>query len=319
MSRHVTRLVVVLAALALVLPAQAAAKKRRHHGVPPAAASTDRQRPALPEATPAPRQRPDLQSPLPEAAPVAREPQSLPETMPAPHPRPAVEAAQPEPRPSDAAEEVPDTGKAADPYGRNRLRSVGRHNWKDFENGASDAERQADAACRARLRQLGVAFEPQAPISDPAGCRVPFPLSVSKLSPDIALEPPGVMNCAMTEAAARFAQAVIAPAAQSAYGAALKSIANASAYVCRPRNGTAKLSEHAFGNALDMARFVLADGKAVDVKETADPRDAAFLATIRKAACGPFKTVLGPGSDADHAFHFHVDLAPRRNGGTFCQ
>jgi hypothetical protein len=40
---------------------------------------------------------------------------------------------------------------------------------------------------------------------------------------------------------------------------------------------------------------------------------------VRKAACGPFKTVLGPGSDADHALHFHFDLAPRRHGGTFCQ
>ena len=31
------------------------------------------------------------------------------------------------------------------------------------------------------------------------------------------------------------------------------------------------------------------------------------------------ETVLGPGSDADHALHFHFDLEPRRNGGTFCQ
>ncbi|TIS79786.1 MAG: extensin family protein, partial [Mesorhizobium sp.] len=44
-----------------------------------------------------------------------------------------------------------------------------------------------------------------------------------------------------------------------------------------------------------------------------------FLNAVRKAACGPFKTVLGPGSDADHSLHLHLDLAPRRNGGTFCQ
>ncbi|TIW21354.1 MAG: extensin family protein, partial [Mesorhizobium sp.] len=29
--------------------------------------------------------------------------------------------------------------------------------------------------------------------------------------------------------------------------------------------------------------------------------------------------VLGPGADADHALHFHLDLEPRRHGGTFCQ
>ncbi|RVC58123.1 extensin family protein, partial [Mesorhizobium sp. M00.F.Ca.ET.038.03.1.1] len=35
--------------------------------------------------------------------------------------------------------------------------------------------------------------------------------------------------------------------------------------------------------------------------------------------CGQFKTGLGPGSDAEHALHFHFDLEPRRNGSTFCQ
>ncbi len=148
---------------------------------------------------------------------------------------------------------------------------------------------------------------------------MPFPLLVSTLGPGIALEPAGVMNCPMAEAAAKFAQSVVAPAAKSAYGAELKSIANASAYVCRPRNGSSKLSEHAFGNAVDMARFVLADGTGIDVAATTGPKAGPFLAELRKAACGPFKTVLGPGSDADHANHFHFDLATRRNGSAFCQ
>jgi hypothetical protein len=57
----------------------------------------------------------------------------------------------------------------------------------------------------------------------------------------------------------------------------------------------------------------------MDVKADAPEAEAKFLDALRKAACGPFKTVLGPGSDADHALHFHFDLAPRRHGGTFCQ
>ena len=44
-----------------------------------------------------------------------------------------------------------------------------------------------------------------------------------------------------------------------------------------------------------------------------------FLGKVRSAACGPFKTVLGPGSDPDHELHFHLDLEPRRHNGTFCQ
>lgn len=45
----------------------------------------------------------------------------------------------------------------------------------------------------------------------------------------------------------------------------------------------------------------------------------AFLDAVRSAACGPFKTVLGPGTDADHATHFHFDMAARRNGATYCR
>ena len=107
------------------------------------------------------------------------------------------------------------------------------------------------------------------------------------------------------------------PRPNSATG--LKGISHASAYVCRPRNGTSKLSEHAFGNALDIASFTLTDGKTIAVEPGPEPDAGRFLDSLRAAACGPFKTVLGPGSDEDHALHFHFDLAPRRNGGTFCQ
>ena len=176
-----------------------------------------------------------------------------------------------------------------------------------------------ETACRARLRALGAVFEERPAQSDPAGCALPYPLAIKRLSAAIALEPEALMNCAMAEAAARFAADIISPAAKAEYGEELKSIGHASAYVCRPRNGGSELSEHAFGNALDIARFTLSKGTAVDVNLTPDPNAAKFLGAIRKAACGPFKTVLGPGSDADHALHFHFDLAPRRNGGTFCQ
>ncbi|MFU0506714.1 extensin-like domain-containing protein [Pseudaminobacter sp. NGMCC 1.201702] len=176
-----------------------------------------------------------------------------------------------------------------------------------------------EKACRARLRDLGVKFEERPPLSDPAGCALPWPLEIRSLGKDIELAPQAVMNCAIAETAARFARDVISPAAKTAYGEELKSIAQASAYVCRPRNGSQKLSEHAFGNALDIARFILSKGTEVDVSQTPDAKAAQFLDRIRKAACGPFKTVLGPGSDADHSLHFHFDLAPRKNGGTFCQ
>ena len=150
---------------------------------------------------------------------------------------------------------------------------------------------------------------------------MPHPLLVTGLPGGVTLQPGAVMNCAMAEATATFVRDVASPMASKEFGSPLKTLNQASAYVCRPRNGQTKLSEHAFGNALDWASMELVDGTRIDVRSprSSEPRRARLLAGIRGAACGPFKTVLGPGNDADHADHFHFDLAKRRNGGTFCQ
>lgn len=176
-----------------------------------------------------------------------------------------------------------------------------------------------ESACRARLKALGAEFEDLPAQSSAKGCALPFPIKLERLSATIDIAPDAIVNCATAEASALFAVKVIAPAAKAEFNEDLASVSQASGYVCRPRNGTKKLSEHAFGNALDISSFVLSKGTRINVEAAAPAKELEFLAMLRKAACGPFKTVLGPGSDADHALHFHFDLAPRRNGGTFCQ
>jgi hypothetical protein len=174
-------------------------------------------------------------------------------------------------------------------------------------------------ACLDGLAKLGVDYSVEQPVSDPMGCAIANPVTLKNLGKTIKLAPEALLDCPMALAAARFVQDVAAPEAKRTLGSDLASISQASAYVCRPRNGGTKLSEHAYGNALDIGSFGLADGKRVDVKAGVPEPEAKFLDAMRKAACGPFKTVLGPGSDADHALHFHFDLAPRRSGSTFCQ
>lgn len=179
-----------------------------------------------------------------------------------------------------------------------------------------------EAACRARLVALGVSFSEHGRLSEPAaGCLVEYPVAVRALGPDIPLEPEAVMNCATAEAAARFARDTISPEAERIFGSPLAGVSQASAYVCRTRHGQSKISEHALGNALDLAAFRLKDGTGIEVKAygPAEPLRSRFLRSLRARACGPFKTVLGPGSDADHALHLHLDLQQRRNGGTYCQ
>jgi len=64
-------------------------------------------------------------------------------------------------------------------------------------------------------------------------------------------------------------------------------------------------------------RFTLSDGRKIEISRTPE-KDAKFLNAARKAACGRSR-LCSPGSDPDHSLHFHLDLEPRRNGGTFCQ
>jgi hypothetical protein len=81
------------------------------------------------------------------------------------------------------------------------------------------------------------------------------------------------------------------------------------------------ISEHAFGNALDIAGFVLADGRKVMVKTgwKGRPEEAGFLHDVQGAACNVFTTVLAPGYNVCHYDHIHVDLMRRASGRTPCR
>ncbi|MCA0433211.1 MAG: extensin family protein [Proteobacteria bacterium] len=94
-------------------------------------------------------------------------------------------------------------------------------------------------------------------------------------------------------------------------------------YQCRGRNGdvTAKLSAHAFGNAVDIERFKLSDGSTVNVVQALKPGSSGFklLQKLRDSACATFTTVLGPGANTAHESHLHFDLEQRKSGYRICQ
>lgn len=295
-----------------------------------AVAATAAERPKLPDQMPAPSFRPgQMTTPEPpkEPAPAVQSQEQDPQTdagpadAPTPTAKPQTNAAEPQ---SDATREKPHRPAKGPapvidlPPGAG---DIVQGPPPDLGGPAKDASMPAvELACRAALKKLGAKFEEAEPASDPAGCRMDHPIELTRLSSDITVGPGLLVNCQTAEAAARFTTEIISKLAKAEFGSDIVSIAQASGYVCRPRNGTNKLSEHAFGNAWDVASVKLANGKVIDVKTTpAETPEGKFLNAVRAAACGPFKTVLGPGSDADHAFHFHFDLAQRRNGGTYCQ
>jgi hypothetical protein len=83
-------------------------------------------------------------------------------------------------------------------------------------------------------------------------------------------------------------------------------------YACRNVNNSAsgRRSQHARANALDVAGFVLEDGREISVvKDWGDGgARGTFLSEARSAACSRFASVLGPDYTAAHANHFHIDM-----------
>src|SRR5438445_665134 len=164
------------------------------------------------------------------------------------------------------------------------------------------------------------------PISGPGMCGADYPLKIAALGEGSSiygfaddLRPPASIVSMLDR---WFAESV-QPAAMRWFGVRVVEIRQISAYSCRGMNGNphAHISEHAFGNALDIAAFTLADGRRITVKDgwRGLPEEQGFLRDVQATACQQFNTVLAPGSNAHHEDHIHVDLMRRTSRRTICQ
>lgn len=145
-------------------------------------------------------------------------------------------------------------------------------------------------------------------------CGVDHPFKIVALDDGaVTLDRSARLGCPMTAALDTWVRAVVEPAAKARFGVAVAELRNARSYQCRPvEAGAEKLSEHAFGNAVDIAGFTLVDGRVISVADDWDggaPQQRAFLRDVHAGACGLFRTVLGPGADGRHEDHLHLDLA----------
>ncbi|HZP79330.1 MAG TPA: extensin family protein [Pseudolabrys sp.] len=135
--------------------------------------------------------------------------------------------------------------------------------------------------------------------------------------------PAATLACPIVSALEQWVSGAVQPAALKWFGQPVVEIKQISAYSCRGMNGNpnAHISEHAFGNALDVAAFVLADGHRVTVKNgwQGTPEEQAFLHDVQYAACQTFTTVLAPGSNRYHYDHIHVDLMRRARRPRICE
>ena len=293
----------------------------------------------LPPQGPLPQPRPDAgETSSPTSVPPAEAEPPAPEEVPAPQPKPDVKAPEapsqsstPGAEPAQPAPAEPMQGPPLPPGKLESPQTPTEENKPPAEQTLEEQhltiEPESDtehAECTAALRALGVVFKETPRIDDGNGCGIDKPIIVSEALPGISLNPEATLRCPAALALARWMKESVIPAASAALPeqGRITTVNQATAYMCRLRNGagTGKISEHARGNAIDIASFHFEKGEDVAVRSRReDPTlTGAFQRTVSAAGCLYFTTVLDPESDAAHETHFHLDVIERKGGYRYC-
>jgi hypothetical protein len=186
---------------------------------------------------------------------------------------------------------------------------------------------QAENACVAQRKVqpsewIALANE----VDGPGICGLTKPFKVTALQRgSVTFNATATLDCSMVAELDQWLADTVQPAAQARFGQRVAQINSMGSYACRGMNNQrgAQLSEHSFGNALDIGGFTLADGRQITLVRDwwrGDEQTRAFLMDVHRGSCQHFSTVLSPGSNAFHYNHIHVDLAQHgRSGRTVCK
>lgn len=150
------------------------------------------------------------------------------------------------------------------------------------------------------------------------GCGLEDGVRVTSVA-GVQLSVPADIDCTTAKALNDWVRDALLPAV-GGMGGGVSRLQVAASYVCRPRNGQkgARISEHGKGHAIDISAILLENGKSISVlQDWGSGRAGKILKQVRAGACGPFTTVLGPGSDKFHRDHLHFDTA--RGRGPYCR
>lgn len=182
------------------------------------------------------------------------------------------------------------------------------------------------SACLLDLSLMGADYSEVAPITeaDAPDCGIARPILLRAPLPGIEIPGGAQMRCETAWHLAHWLRDFVLPASALLPGQSrIVAVEPGSTYQCRQTigNGGGKLSEHAFGNAFDVAGFRFQDGSRLEIAPRQDSGDMteAFQRAITGAACLHFTTVLSPGSNAAHENHLHLDIKARKSGWRLCQ
>lgn len=176
-------------------------------------------------------------------------------------------------------------------------------------------------ACILRLRRAGVQFEVLPDRETKRGCGYTNAVKITGLR-TVAFSRPAIVRCPLALKVVAWVDDVVQPEAQMKFGQDVKTLDIYSSYSCRSARGRSwggkrrRLSQHAYGNALDVGGFRLADGTVIAYRKDwrRKGRERDFLHDVSVRACQGFSKVLTPDYDWHHRHHVHVDLA----NGSLC-
>lgn len=129
-------------------------------------------------------------------------------------------------------------------------------------------------------------------------------------------------SCPLAVAWALFERHGLEPAAQEELGASVERVDHLGSFACRNIYGraNARRSEHASAEALDVAGFVLDDGRRITLRQDwGEGAEGVFLKRVQRSACDVFGTTLGPDYNAAHADHFHLGVGTGLGVGGICR
>ncbi|RZL91663.1 MAG: extensin family protein [Variovorax sp.] len=175
--------------------------------------------------------------------------------------------------------------------------------------------REDPARCMATLAQTGLGYEPVPDRSTGPGCGFENAVRVHG-GRSLSLRSPVVLSCRAALSFAMWERHALQPAALQRLGEPLVGVAHFGSYACRNINTgeggaqSGRRSRHATADALDVAGFDRGEGRHITVQHgwDRDDAEALFLRDAHAGACRFFDGVLGPGYNAVHADHFHLEV-----------
>lgn len=174
--------------------------------------------------------------------------------------------------------------------------------------------------CNAELGQTGSRFAPLPDKFYGSGCSTTNSVRLERVGGDhteFTVTNLGAVACPLANSFAGWARYGVDRAAQQILGSPLQRIETMGSFACRNVAGTGRRSAHARAEAIDVAAFVLADGRRISVQSgwNASHDEREFLRVIHRSACKRFGTVLGPDYNQAHEDHFHLEYG----SGNYCR